>query len=158
MVHTIVLHSFLTNMIIEQINSLCWKPSFLNELSIIIFPIKDVFIFISFGWNSSMHKVQLMFWLSIWQAFAVWKHYSAFKIFFLNFGSGMISGASEGLVPWGTFETLVYCYYSLFLFIFLWTPLPALLCTFPFSFLADLIPPFNYIIECLPYAEHYSRS
>ena len=71
----------------------------------------------------------------------------------------MISRAAEGLVPWGTFETLVYCYYSLFLLIFfLWAPLPALFCTFPFSFLADLIPPLNYIIECLPYAEHYSAA
>ena len=41
---------------------------------------------------------------------------------------------------------------------FLWAPLPALFCTFPFSFLADLIPPLNYIIECLPYAEHYSAA
>ena len=43
-------------------------------------------------------------------------------------------------------------------FFFLWALLPALFCTFPFSFLADLIPPLNYFIECLPYAEHYSAA
>lgn len=44
-----------------------------------------------FSWNSNMYKMQLMFWLSIWQAFAICRIHdrqSPFKMFFLSFFLG----------------------------------------------------------------------
>ena len=79
-----------------------------------------VFFLPLFSWSSNMCKMQLMFWLSTQQAFAkcrICSKHSSFKMFFLNCLVRDDCWAAEGLVPWVTSESVVYC--SLFLSFFM---------------------------------------
>lgn len=124
------------------------KATYLNKLSIIMFPIKDVF-FSLFNWNSNMCKTQLMFWLSIWQAFAICRicsRHSPFEMFSLNFFVGNGFWGSWGIGAVGDIWDSGLLFSNSVFFNVDHSLHSSLL------FLSLLIPPFNNSIECLLYA------
>lgn len=126
-----------------------------------------VFFFFSlFPWNSGMCKMQLMFWLSIWQAFTLCDRYSFFKMFFLNFllGNGFWISPETGAMGniWGGdswfSNPVLFCVDHSFCVDHNFLCGPQLSSSLLLLlFLTDFLPVFDNIIECLLPVRHYSR-